>query len=70
MRKIKTQFGVVSASLAAALASSNASAFDWSATIGGIKFDGEIAAVAAIVGLLAGVYVVRKGARLVLGMLK
>jgi len=45
-------------------------AYDWSTITGGIDFSGEIAAVAAVVGILAGVLVVRKGARYVLGMLK
>lgn len=51
-------------------ATGHASAYDWATVTGAIDFSGEIAAVAAVVGILAGVFVVRKGARLVLGMIK
>lgn len=52
------------------LAASAANAADWTTVTGAIDFSGEITAVTAIVGVLAGFYVVRKGARLLLSMLK
>ena len=55
---------------ATVLASGQAAAYDWSTITGAIDFSGEIAGVAAVVGVLAGVLVVRKGARFLLGMLK
>lgn len=54
----------------AVLASAQASAYDWSTVTGAVDFSGEIAGVAAIVGILAGVLVVRKGASFLLGMLR
>lgn len=60
----------LSAIAIATLASGQAAAYDWSTVTGGIDFSGEIAGIAAIVGVLAGVLVVRKGARYLLGMLK
>jgi hypothetical protein len=57
-------------SVATVLASANASAYDWSTITSGVDFSGEIAGIAAIVGVIAGVLVVRKGARYLLGMLK
>lgn len=54
----------------AAFASGQAAAYDWSTVTGAVDFSGEIAGVAALVGIIAGVLVVRKGARYLLGMLK
>ncbi len=54
----------------AVLASGQAAAYDWSTVTGAVDFSGEIAGVAAIVGILAGVLVVRKGASFLLGMLR
>lgn len=47
-----------------------AAAEDWTTVTGAIDFSGEIAGVVAVVGVLAGFFVVRKGARLLLSMLK
>lgn len=55
---------------AAAAVSAPTFAYDWSTTTAGMDFSGEIAGIAAIVGLIAAVLVVRKGARYLLGMLK
>jgi len=52
------------------LGASAANASDWSTVTGGLDFSGEIAGVIAVVGVLAGFYVVRKGARLLLSMIK
>lgn len=52
------------------LAASAANAADWSTVTGGLDFSGEITGVIAVVGVLAGFYVVRKGARLLLSMIK
>jgi hypothetical protein len=67
---MKTLSKKVLAGSAVVLASGQAAAFDWSTVTGGIDFSGEIAGVAAIVGILAGVLVVRKGATFLLGMLR
>ncbi|WP_139339130.1 hypothetical protein [Marinobacter lutaoensis] len=47
-----------------------AAAADWSTVTGALDFSGEITGVMAVVGVLAGFYVVRKGARLLLSMIK
>lgn len=65
MKKIALSTAVLSA-----FAAPSAFAYDWTTITAGIDFSGEITAVAAVVGILAGVYVVRKGARIVLGMIK
>lgn len=52
------------------LGASVANAADWSTVTGGLDFSGEITGVIAVVGVLAGFYVVRKGARLLLSMIK
>jgi len=52
------------------LAATAANAADWSTVTGGLDFSGEITGVIAVVGVLAGFYVVRKGARLLLSMIK
>ena len=54
---------------AAAMAATQSHAYDWSAITGAIDFSGEITAIAAIVGILAGVAVVMLGGRKVLRML-
>ena len=54
----------------ALLASGQAAAYDWSTVTGAIDFSGETAGIAAVVGVIAGVLVVRKGARYLLGMLR
>lgn len=43
---------------------------DWSSVTTAVDLSGEITAVMAVVGVLAGFYVVRKGGRLLLSMLK
>lgn len=57
-------------SAAAILSSAQASAYDWSAMTGAVDFSGEIIGVVAVVGVIAGVLVVRKGASYILGALK
>jgi hypothetical protein len=52
------------------LSATAANAADWSTVTGGLDFSGEITGVIAVVGVLAGFYVVRKGARLLLSMIK
>lgn len=54
----------------AALASGQAAAYDWSTVTGAVDFSGEIAGIAALVGIIAGVLVVRKGAKYLMGFLK
>ncbi|NVD34707.1 hypothetical protein [Marinobacter lutaoensis] len=66
---MKTKLTALSA-LAFAVVGGPVSAADWSTVTGGLDFSGEIAGVMAIVGVLAGFYVVRKGARLLLSMIK
>lgn len=60
-------FAAIPASFLGATA---ANAADWSTVTGGLDFSGEITGVIAVVGVLAGFYVVRKGARLLLSMIK
>lgn len=55
---------------AAAISAGQAAAYDWTAVTAGVDFAGELTAVAAIVGLLAAVYVTIKGGRIVLSLLK
>lgn len=59
----------VLAATTAALASANTFAYDWTSVTTAIDFSGEITAIAAIVGTLAGVGVVMVGGRKVLAML-
>lgn len=66
---MKKQFAVVMA-LAFAVVGGPAAAADWTTMTGGLDFSGEIAGVIAVVGTLAGFYVVRKGGRLLLSMIK
>lgn len=47
-----------------------AAAADWSGMTGGLDFSGEEAGIIAIVGVLAGFFIVRKGGRLLLSMIK
>lgn len=67
MRNLKTK-----AAAAVALTAGSASAFaeDWTAVTGLIDLSGEITAIMAVVGVLAGFFVVRKGGRLLLSMIK
>lgn len=55
---------------AGAGASASASAADWSAMTTGLDFSGEETAVIAITGVLFGFYVVRKGATLLMSMIR
>lgn len=52
------------------LAASAANAADWSAMTTGLDFSGEESAVIAITGVLFGFYVVRKGATLLMSMIR
>ncbi|GGY83583.1 hypothetical protein [Marinobacter zhanjiangensis] len=65
--RLAAKAGIAAAAMAA---SSGAFAYDWSTVTGGIDLSGEETAVAAIVALLAGFFVVRKGGRLLLSMIK
>ena len=67
MRNLKTK-----AAAAVVLAGGSASAFaeDWTAVTGALDLSGEITAIMAVVGVLAGFFVVRKGGRLLLSMIK
>ena len=47
-----------------------ANAADWSSMTTGLSFAGEETAIIAIVGVLFGFYVVRKGATLLLSMIR
>jgi uncharacterized membrane protein len=67
IRKGFMRFSVAGMSMFMAAA---ANAADWSTVTGGLDFSGEITGVIAVVGVLAGFYVVRKGARLLLSMIK
>jgi hypothetical protein len=51
------------------LLSTHSQAADWSSVTGGIDFSGEITAIVAIIGVLAGIAVVTLGGRKVLKML-
>lgn len=59
----------IAAGSAVAVASAQTFAYDWSTVTGAIDFSGETTAVAAVIGLLAGVAVVMKGGKMVLRML-
>lgn len=67
MRNLKTK-----AAAAVVLAGGSAAAFaeDWTAVTGSVDLSGEITAIMAVVGVLAGFFVVRKGGRLLLSMIK
>lgn len=56
--------------VAATATTAPAMAYDWSAVTGDIDFSGEITAIAAVIGLLATVYVTIKGGKVLLGMLR
>jgi hypothetical protein len=67
MRNLKTK---AAASVALIGGSSAVMAEDWTTVTGAIDLSGEITAVMAVVGVLAGFFVVRKGGRLLLSMIK
>lgn len=52
------------------LGASAANAADWAAMTADLDFSGEETAIIAIVGVLFGFYVVRKGANLLLSMIR
>ena len=58
------------AALAVTLVAGPAAAADWSTMTGTVDFSGEETAIIAIVGSLFGFYLVRKGGRLLLSMIK
>ncbi len=66
-RRLAAKAGIAAAAMAG---SAQTFAADWSTTTGGLDFSGEQTAVIAVVGTLAGVYIVRKGGRLLLSMIK
>jgi len=66
-KRLAAKMGIAAASVAA---TSSAFAADWTAVTGSVDFSGEEAAVVAIVGVLAGFFIVRKGGRLLLSMIK
>jgi hypothetical protein len=70
MQKLKfvRNAGVVGA--LGALASAPVAAADWTTMTTGLSFDGEQTAIIAIVGVLFSFYVVRKGATLLLSMIR
>lgn len=69
--QIKSRIAAKAAfAVSTATASTGAFAYDWTAVTGDIDLSGEAVAVASIVGLLAGFFVVRKGGRLLLSMIK
>ena len=69
-RKFRRLSAMAGTSLVSLFGATAANAADWTTVTGAIDFSGEITAVTAIVGVLAGFYVVRKGARLLLSMIK
>lgn len=69
-RKFRRLSAMAGTSLASMFGATAANAADWSTVTGGLDFSGEITGVIAVVGVLAGFYVVRKGARLLLSMIK
>lgn len=62
------KLGVVGA--ASAVASAPVAAADWTSMTTGLSFAGEETAIIAIVGVLFSFYVVRKGATLLLSMIR
>lgn len=66
-RRLAAKAGIAAASVAA---TSSAFAADWTAVTGAVDFSGEETAVMAIVGVLAGFFIVRKGGRLLLSLIK
>lgn len=69
-RKYAGKAAIWSAVPATFLAASAANAADWSAMTTSLDFSGETTAVIAIVGVLFSFYVVRKGATLLLSMIR
>lgn len=67
MKNVMKKIGLLTAS---SVAAGQAAAYDWSLVTADVDFAGELTAVAAIVGLLAAVYVTIKGGRIVLSLLK
>lgn len=67
---MKAKLLALGTALGASVVALPVAAEDWTSVTGAIDFSGEIAGVVAVVGVLAGFYVVRKGARLLLSMLK
>ena len=66
---MKKQLTVLAA-MAFAFVAGPAAAADWSTMTGSLDFSGETTGVIAVVGTLAGFYIVRKGGRLLLSMIK
>jgi hypothetical protein len=67
MKKLFLRSGAAIVTLGAA---AQASAADWSTMTTGLDFSGEETAVIAITGVLFGFYVVRKGATLLMSMIR
>lgn len=66
-RRLAAKAGFAAVALAGA---GSAAAADWTAMTTGLDFAGEETAIIAIVGVLFGFYVVRKGANLLLSMIR
>ncbi|WP_100638138.1 hypothetical protein [Marinobacter salexigens] len=69
-RKYAGKVAIWSAVPATFLAAGSANAADWAAMTAGLDFSGEETAIIAIVGVLFGFYVVRRGANLLLSMIR
>ena len=69
MQNQKNLVKKIAAGSSALLLASQSQAADWSTITAAIDFSGEITAITAIVGILAGVAVVTLGGRKVLRML-
>jgi hypothetical protein len=69
-RKFLSRTVAVSSVPASFVVASSANAEDWSTVTGSLDLSGEVTAVMAVVGVLAGFFIVRKGGRLLLSMIK
>ena len=66
----KRNIGAALAVLGASVVAGPVAAADWTTMTTGLDFSGEEAAVIAITGVLFGFYVVRKGATLLMSMIR
>lgn len=69
-RKFLARTTAVAAVPLSFVVASSANAADWTTVTGSLDLSGEVTAVMAVVGVLAGFFIVRKGGRLLLSMIK
>lgn len=69
-RRFARRAAIASVAVVSVAGASAANAADWAAMTAGLDFSGEETAIIAIVGVLFSFYVVRKGANLLLSMIR